>query len=283
MKSLLSYLPWSLLHQDHKDVPDNVEYILVGDGLPRTGTKSTQAALNYLLPGKCHHMSSVVTSSNGKNAQFWLAALAEDLPHQDWKTFVKSEGLSASLDFPSAYFWRTLLKIYPDAKVVLTDRDPVSWYHSVKNTIYQGCQQLVTPPYSTTISLLSSLFTDARNLQVPPAVGFAPLPGYPRGLFGAIESGEEVSVKFYNYWKAAVLAEVPQDRLLIFHVADGWEPLCNFLGLETPSIPFPRMNDTEEVRKMNNLTTNICHFVWSCIVFFLAMLFYYAVGFATNE
>merc|ERR1712179_249780 len=94
---------------------------------------------------------------------------------------------------------------------------------------------------------------------------------------------EECSVKFYNDWKDTVVAEVPQDKLLIFHVADGWEPLCNFLGLETPSIPFPRMNDTEEVRKMNNLTTNICYFVWSFIVFVLATLIYYAVGLASYE
>ena len=280
IRSLLNYLPWSLFHQDGKTVPGDVEveYVLIGAGLPRTGTKSTQAALTYLLPGRCHHMSSVVTCATGNNATFWLSALAGEADHTEWKTFFKIEGLSASVDFPSAYFWRKLLQLYPDAKVVLTDRDPVTWYNSVRNTIYQGCQQLVTPPYSTTISLLGGLLTDARNLQIPPAVGFAPLPGYDRGLFGAIEDGEEVSVKFYNDWKAEVIAEVPEDRLLIFRVADGWEPLCKFHGLKTPSIPFPRMNDTEEVRKMNNLTTNICHLVWSLLVIIFALLMYYTVG-----
>ncbi len=36
---------------------------------------------------------------------------------------------------------------------------------------------------------------------------------------------------------------VPQDRLLVFQVNDGWEPLCTFLGCEIPQdIPFPHLN-----------------------------------------
>ena len=274
MSFILRYLPWTLLHRDQKEPPDEVDFILIGAGLPRTGTKSTQAALSLLLPGKCHHMSSVVTCTTGQNAAFWMKAVDGTASDEDWKMFMKAEGLSAVVDYPSAYFWRKLLQLYPNAKVMLTDRDPVTWHHSVKNTIYRGCQLLLTPPYSTTISLLARLITDARNLQVPPRVGFAPVGQFARGLFGAVESGEEAAVKFYSSWKAAVIAEVPEDRLLIFQVKDGWNPLCKFLGVEIPSIPFPRMNDTNEVRKMNRMTKHICHGIWTFMALIASVFFY---------
>ena len=175
MSFLLRYLPWTLLHKDEKELDEDVDIILIGAGLPRTGTKSTHAALSQHLPGKCHHMSSVVTCTTGNDAKFWLAALDGMVSDKDWITFMKAEGLSATVDYPSAYFWRKLMELYPNAKVLLTDRDPVKWYHSVKNTIYQGCQLIMTPPYSTTISLFAGLLTDARNLQVPPTVGFSPV------------------------------------------------------------------------------------------------------------
>ena len=138
--------------------------------------------------------------------------------------------------------------------------------------IYQGCQLILTPPYSTTISLFAGLLTDARNLQVPPTVGFSPVGCFARGLIGAVEAGEDVAVEFYNTWKDAVIAEVTKDRLLIFQVKDGWNPLCEFLGVGSPSSQFPRMNDTKEV--MNNMTRNICHAIWAFMAMAFATIFY---------
>ena len=36
---------------------------------------------------------------------------------------------------------------------------------------------------------------------------------------------------------------VPEENLLEFHVKQGWEPLCEFLGEPVPEGPFPRTND----------------------------------------
>ncbi len=33
-------------------------------------------------------------------------------------------------------------------------------------------------------------------------------------------------------------------------VAEGWAPLCKFLNTPIPDGPFPRVNDTEELRKV---------------------------------
>jgi sulfotransferase family protein len=44
---------------------------------------------------------------------------------------------------------------------------------------------------------------------------------------------------------------VPPDRLLVYEVKEGWEPLCEFLGAEVPkNKPFPHLNDTDTFRKM---------------------------------
>ena len=111
-----------------------------------------------------------------------------------------------------------------------------------------------------------------ETCKLPPTVGFAPVSRFARGLFGAVEAGEDVAVEFFNAWKDAVIAEVPKDRLLIFQVKDGWNPLCEFLGVGSPSSPFPRMNDTKEV--MNNMTRNICHVIWAFMAMAFATIFY---------
>jgi hypothetical protein len=43
-----------------------------------------------------------------------------------------------------------------------------------------------------------------------------------------------------------VVAGVPKERLLVFDVKEGWEPLCAFLGVEAPVTSFPRENSTEQ-------------------------------------
>lgn len=39
---------------------------------------------------------------------------------------------------------------------------------------------------------------------------------------------------------------MPPERLLNFHVSEGWEPLCKFLGKEIPDTPFPNVNNTNQ-------------------------------------
>ena len=55
-------------------------------------------------------MSSVVTCTTGNDAKFWLAALDGMVSDKDWITFMKAEGLSATVDYPSPYFWRKLME-----------------------------------------------------------------------------------------------------------------------------------------------------------------------------
>ena len=112
-----------------------VEYVLIGAGLPRTGTFSTFTALEKVLPGRCHHMARTVRDPAPSEPAFWQRAAQGQLTDQDWLEFIRASRLSASVDFPMSLYWRDLARLYPRAKVVLTVRDPVKWYQSVKNTI----------------------------------------------------------------------------------------------------------------------------------------------------
>eukprot|EP00091_Calanus_sinicus_P000876 TRINITY_DN10830_c0_g1_i2.p1 TRINITY_DN10830_c0_g1~~TRINITY_DN10830_c0_g1_i2.p1 ORF type:complete len:282 (+),score=72.09 TRINITY_DN10830_c0_g1_i2:151-996(+) len=244
-----------------KEQDMEVEFILIGAGLPRTGTHSTFTALEQLLPGKCHHMQRTMSGEN--DAVFWAKAGAGQVVEEDWKEFIKAEGLSAAVDYPMSLYWKDLMKIYPNAKVLLTVRDPVRWYLSVKNTIRHICAFLQSTG-AAPIRMIGRLM----GKPVGPALFtcFAPTylgAKYPTGLFGAVDAGEETAVRFFNDWNEQVIQEVPADRLLVFEVKQGWDPLCKFLGVPKPEGPFPNTNDTKEQEGRLRKIKTFCFFLWS--------------------
>jgi len=62
----------------------------------------------------------------------WQAA-ADGKP-VDWDALF--HGYNSTVDWPGCSFWHELAEHFPEAKVVLTVRDPERWYESVSNTIY---------------------------------------------------------------------------------------------------------------------------------------------------
>eukprot|EP00092_Neocalanus_flemingeri_P009387 GFUD01010101.1.p1 GENE.GFUD01010101.1~~GFUD01010101.1.p1 ORF type:complete len:282 (+),score=55.81 GFUD01010101.1:104-949(+) len=245
-----------------KEQATEVDFVLIGAGLPRTGTASTCSALEKLLPGKCHHMKRAFTGS--QDAIFWPRAARGELLEEDWKQFITSEGLSAAVDYPMSLYWKDLLKMYPNAKVLLTDRDPVKWYLSVRNTIRQAVSFIMASWGGFPLRLIGRLL----GRPVGPALFTCTAPTYlgakyPQGMFGAVDAGEETAVKFFNDWKAEVIREVPADRLLVFEVKQGWAPLCKFLGVPQPDGPYPNVNDTKEQQEMLGKMKKICFLFWS--------------------
>lgn len=59
----------------------------------------------------------------------------------------------------------------------------------------------------------------------------------------------EPAKAIFNAWNEEVQRTVPPDRLLVFEVKDGWEPLCRFLGVPVPSTPFPHANKGDSFEK----------------------------------
>jgi hypothetical protein len=73
-------------------------------------------------------------------------------------------------------------------------------------------------------------------------------------------------------WNAEVQAVVPPEKLLVYDVRQGWEPLCAFLGVPVPSVPFPHINDrTTTVRRIRLLRT-LKHWGPAAAVFGFALL-----------
>ena len=86
-------------------------------------------ALEMLGYGPCHHMHEVMRSDH--LTECWKRiGQGERL---DWEHVF--EGFRATVDWPSAAYWRDLAGYYPEAKIILTVRSPESWFASMEKTI----------------------------------------------------------------------------------------------------------------------------------------------------
>ena len=63
-----------------------------------------------------------------------LLATGGSRENVDWHLLF--QGYKAAVDWPSCNYWREQLRAFPEAKIILTKRDPDSWYESVMNTIW---------------------------------------------------------------------------------------------------------------------------------------------------
>ena len=57
---------------------------------------------------------------------------------------------------------------------------------------------------------------------------------------------EDNMIAAYLRHNAKVKATIAPERLLVFNPAEGWDPLCRFLGTAVPETPFPLVNTTAE-------------------------------------
>ena len=57
---------------------------------------------------------------------------------------------------------------------------------------------------------------------------------------------KDYAINKFNQHIENVKASIPEERLLIFHPKDGWEPLCKFLNVPIPSESFPNTNTREK-------------------------------------
>lgn len=101
---------------------------VVGAGLGRTGTMSLKRALEQLLGAPCYHMAEVF--QHPEHVPLWHQAARGRMP--DWHALL--QGCAAVVDWPAASFYRELADAFPQAKVVLSLRDPESWWRSARTT-----------------------------------------------------------------------------------------------------------------------------------------------------
>jgi hypothetical protein len=190
---------------------------VIGAGLGRTGTMSLKLALEQLGLGPCYHMVEVFKLPEAPDQ--WSAAA--DGEAVDWERVF--EGFNSTVDWPSASFYRRLADAYPDAKVVLTERDADAWYRSTQATIFN-----VPPPQGE---------PTPWHRMVQKVIG---------GMFDGDMATKAHVVDVYRRHNEEVRRTIPPERLLVYDVAEGWGPLCSFLGVEVPAGPMPKVNSTEE-------------------------------------
>jgi hypothetical protein len=214
---------------------------VIGAGFGRTGTLSLKAALEELGFGPCYHMTELFDKPD--HIRFWDEAADEVARGETVGWEEVFSGYEATVDWPACIFYEELMEAYPDAKVLLSVRDPERWYDSAESTIARM-------PNSGAFSPQALLFK-ATGLLVP-SMRRAPSMAekiISEGTFDGRFDDREHAVEIFERHNEEVKRRVPAEKLLVFEVREGWGPLCEFLGVEEPAKPFPRLNDAAEMRR----------------------------------
>jgi hypothetical protein len=204
---------------------------LIGAGLPRTGTLTQKVALEQLGLAPCYHWVDLL--ANLDQLPLWERAMDGEA---DWQAMFGAA--RATVDWPGGYFYRELAEAYPDAKVLLSVRDPESWEPSFRETIW-------TMSYGESVM---ALLARARS-EIDPRWGrymaFVERMFWgPQGTFSEGAEPAQLIEQMVRHTEEVKRA-IPPERLLVWEVSEGWEPLCSFLGVEQPEGALPHANDRE--------------------------------------
>jgi hypothetical protein len=192
-----------------------------GVGVGRTGTYSLKLAINQLGLGPCHHMEAVLNNMPVQ-VPLWSAALAE---RPNWQAIY--HGFESAVDWPTAGFFRELIKAYPSAKFVLTQRNPEHWADSFEATIYKllAGREQGPPEMRAWLEMVDGVIAKT---------------GFPGGL------DRDDLIRAFVTHNEAVKTTIPAGQLLVYEVKEGWATLCKFLNRRVPAEVFPRTNNRAE-------------------------------------
>ena len=208
---------------------------VIGAGLPRTGTLTQKVALEMLGMGPCYHWVDVLADIE-RGVNQWQRALDGKGP---WREVFDEAGFHSTVDWPGGYFYEELMQAYPEAKVLLSVREGEAWERSFRETIWNMCygesllrllssaRAQVDPQWRDYLELVDRMFWGAQGT-------FAKGHETPAQLIAEMERHNEEVERI-----------VPAERLLVWQVSEGWDPLCEFLEVDVPREPLPHVNDRE--------------------------------------
>jgi hypothetical protein len=194
---------------------------VIGAGFPRTATWSQKLALEQLGFGPCYHMSEALEHPD--HWPLWEAAAAGQ--PVDWEQIFA--GWTSTTDAPACHFYKELAARYPDAKVILGLRDEERWFASTQNTVLT--------------ETVAGFHAARGSLAMVEAVGWGTDPRL---------HDKAWMLDRYRRHNSEVQAAFGPERLLVYDPADGWAPLCRFLGVPIPEADFPVVNTTESFKAM---------------------------------
>jgi hypothetical protein len=161
----------------------------------------------------------------------------------------------ATTDQPVSFQAEDILEAYPDAKVILVERDVDRWYKS----FCEGVIDSNNNPFIPLASIIDRTYLGQMRAQMD-LIGkyYLGVQGK-RTKYGLINNPD-----YFDAWKAnaksiyrahneKIKRIVPKERFLLFQLDQGWQPLCEFLNRPIPDVPFPRVNETAAVQEKVNL------------------------------
>jgi hypothetical protein len=201
-----------------------MELRLIGAGLGRTGTNSLKVAVERLTGGRCYHMSELIERT--ADTSVWTAAVI-DRQMPDWASFLSD--YTATLDWPACAFWAELAEAFPTAPVLLSMRQSgEAWWASMEKTIVRAQEQVPdTPEWA------------ARRAMVKPML-LQFCPEWP---------DRDAVIAAYERHNDEVRRGVAPERLVEWTTGDGWQPICDALGVPVPAEPFPHTNTSDDFRR----------------------------------
>lgn len=211
-----------------------------------------RAALRQLGFHDCYHMHTVQTQGAIDGPQWARAFEAKygdkgtTFTREDWDQLLGS--YQAACDIPPAFFGAELAEAYPEAKVVILNRDAEAWYDSVLNSTYR---------YIFKASVWTKMKMVYRMAFDPTTRGFIQMASWFKTVMPYNHGQEkEKAIAWYEAQYEEFRERIPEERRIEYSVKDGWEPLCEHLGVPVPKVrdgetgkmvvpPFPHLNDRE--------------------------------------
>eukprot|EP00038_Savillea_parva_P010742 m.192462 g.192462 ORF g.192462 m.192462 type:complete len:258 (-) comp18648_c0_seq1:1219-1992(-) len=229
-------------------VGDGRRIQVIGAGLGRTGTMSLQAALDSLGYKTYHYPQPAHAETFARLAEGRVGpAVAFGL--------VVDSGHTATCDQPAADFFAEQLRLYPDAKVVLTVRDTgAKWAASWK--VLMRFIEVQERPFSLMYPTFIQWIPFMRAWKRMRGVMGTHLGLAPGELIRGWRDKRDPDawlIEQYDAHNTLVRQTVPKEQLLVFNVKDGWGPLCEFLGKDVPDGPFPFVNESADLAWATNV------------------------------
>jgi len=252
-------------------------------GISRTGTKSLAAALRILgftvhdnLEHFHYHLDEYYGAVVGKMPNFY--------------TMYKN--VDAVIAFPVYIYWKELNEAFPNAKVILMERDDVKIW--AKSFLSMKRARFLS---------MANVWNKLAIILTPSGRKWKKLFDYTEDFFNIARFRPQLSSDQYEHLKedqiemerrvsqvyiehnSRVKAGIPRDDLLVYNVKQGWKPLCEFLGVEVPNVQFPRLNAGDQIKKnLHSLLTEsllgnrqVCYeliFVLTVLVAFTAFVIF---------
>lgn len=236
--------------------------------MPKTGTKTMAEALR-ILGFKVYDFEE----------QYFYHS-------EDWLKFLKTgdttllqdmyKDVDAITDSPGSFFWEELMGMFPDAKVIHMERKTEEeWVKSLTRQVSNHGKYHWRYWFSSNFRKLKNHLILCGTVTTTGSIQ----PKYPWQMRGKYPAMYGIR---YRQTNARVREVVPHQRLFICTHSDGWEPLCKFLDVPIPNVPYPHRNKggsiTDEVVTKSYIFDPInqdikCSFVVISILLAIAIYF----------